>query len=118
MPSITYSPRYPRAVMPAQALSVLQAVDGAPTLARLAALARQSQDWLSSVATLLPPALRTGIQAGPIEETQWCLLAANSSVAAKLRQLSPALIAHLRSKGCQITSVRIKVRMVHTHFKK
>jgi hypothetical protein len=118
MPTATYAPRYPRAVMPAQALTVLQAMDGAPTLARLAALAQQSQDWLMSVAPLLPPALLTGIQAGPVEETQWCLLAANSAVAAKLRQLSPALTAHLRSKGFQVTSIRIKVRMARTPLRR
>jgi hypothetical protein len=97
--------------MPVQALSVMQALDKAPTLARLAALARQSQDWLTSIAPLLPVALRTGVQAGPIENQQWCLLAANNAVAAKLRQLSPALSAHLRAKGYEVTAIRIKVQM-------
>ena len=90
---------------------MLQAVEGAPTLARLAAIGRQSQDWLAKIAALLPPPLRTGIQAGPIEDTEWCLLAANSAVAAKLRQLSPALCAHLRTQGCEIAGIRIKVQI-------
>jgi hypothetical protein len=111
MPSVTHSPRYPRAAQPNQALSVLQAVEGAPTLARLAAIGRQSQDWLTMAAPLLPVALRTGIQAGPIEDKEWCLLAANSAVAAKLRQLSPALCAHLRTRGCEVTTIRIKVQL-------
>jgi hypothetical protein len=114
MSNVTYTSRYPRAVMPKQALTVLQAVDGAPTLARLAAIARQSQEWLVTVADLLPPALRTGIRAGPIDDKQWCLIATNSAVAAKLRQLSPALCAHLRAKGCEVNAIRIKVQMSHT----
>ncbi len=111
MASITYAPRYPRAKQPTAALTVTQAIDGAPTLARLASLAAQSQQWLTMVTPLLPSALRSGVQAGPIEGQAWCLLAANSAVAAKLRQLNPALCAHLRSKGCDITTLRIKVQM-------
>jgi hypothetical protein len=111
MSTVTHSPRYPRAAQPKQALTVLQAVEGAPTLARLAAIGRQSQDWLTMVAPLLPLPLRTGIQAGPIEDKEWCLLAANSAVAAKLRQLSPALCAHLRTQGSEITGIRIKVQV-------
>jgi hypothetical protein len=115
MSTFRHSPAYPRAVLPTQALSVMQAIDNAPTLARLASLARQSQDWLTSVAPLLPVALRTGVQAGPIENQQWCLLAANNAVAAKLRQLSPALSAHLRAKGCEVNAIRIKVQMQRAH---
>ncbi len=110
MASLTYSPRYPRAKQPVQAVSVSDALERAPTLARLTALAHQSQHCLSLLDTLLPSALRSGIQAGPIEGTQWCLLAANSAVAAKLRQLAPALTAHLRAKGYEITTIRIKVQ--------
>jgi Dna[CI] antecedent, DciA len=113
MSSVTYSPRYPRTVMPKQALTVMQAVDGAPTLARLAAIAHQSQAWLAAVADILPPALRSGILAGPIEDKEWCLIAQSSAVAAKLRQLSPALCAHLRTQGCEISAIRIKVQMGH-----
>jgi hypothetical protein len=99
--------------MPKQALTVMQAVDGAPTLARLAAIAHQSQEWLATVASILPPALRGGILAGPIEGKEWCLIAQNSAVAAKLRQLSPALCAHLRTRGCEINAIRIKVQIGH-----
>jgi Dna[CI] antecedent, DciA len=113
MSSVTYSPRYPSAILPKQALTVMQAVDGAPTLARLAAMAHQSQEWLVAVSHILPSALRSGILAGPIEDKVWCLIAKSSAVAAKLRQLSPALCAHLRTQGCEITAIRIKVQMGH-----
>ncbi len=109
--TITLAPRYPRALQPKPAVAILQAVEAAPTLARLVKLARESSDWLSAVTQLLPLALRSGVQAGPIDGPEWCLLAANSAVAAKLRQLSPALTAHLRSKGWEVHSIRIKVQM-------
>jgi hypothetical protein len=111
MSNRTYAPRYPRALQPVRAIPVHEAAHGAPTLARLAALGQQSQACLTCITPLLAPALRSGLQAGPIEEQQWCLLAANSAVAAKLRQMSPALCAHLRAKGFEVTAIRIKVQM-------
>jgi hypothetical protein len=112
-PAATSPSAYPQAVLPKQALTVLEALDKAPSLARLTSLARRSQDWLLRIAPLLPAALRTGVQAGPIDEQQWCLLAANNAVAAKLRQLSPALTAHLRAQGCEVNAIRIKVQIRH-----
>ena len=101
---------YPRAIQPRTVPNAHQAAQQSPTLARLAAAAQDSQTCLKLLNHLLPAALRTGLQAGPLENGEWCLLAANSAVAAKLRQLSPALLAHLRSQGWQVTSIRIKVQ--------
>lgn len=111
MSNIQLSARYPRALQPRAAVGVMQAVEAAPTLARLVSAARQSQDCLFAIGHLLPAALRSGIQAGPIDNGVWCLLAANSAVAAKLRQISPAVVADLQAKGYAINSVRIKVQM-------
>ena len=101
---------YPRAIQPRTAPTVHQAAQQSPTLARLAAAAQDSKTCLDLLNHLLPAALRTGLQAGPLENGEWCLLAANSAVAAKLRQLGPALLAHLRSQGWQVTAIRIKVQ--------
>jgi ethanolamine ammonia-lyase small subunit len=38
------------------------------------------------------------------------LLVSSNAVAAKLRQLLPALQAHLNNKGLGVTSIRIKVQ--------
>ena len=111
MSTIKIASRYPRALQPKLAIPVIQAAEGAPVLARLVSAARESQNWLQSIAPLLPAALRSGVQAGPIANQEWCLLAANSAVAAKLRQLSPTLSAHLRSKGFEVQRIRIKVQM-------
>ena len=59
---------------------------------------------------MLPAPLRASVQAGPIEDGNWCLLVSSNAVAAKLRQLVPALQAHLAQKSLGVTSIRIKVQ--------
>jgi hypothetical protein len=81
-----------------------------PTFARLAGLVRDSSARLQAIRTLLPAPLRASVQAGPIEDGCWCLLVSSNAVAAKLRQLVPALQAHLNQKGLQVSSIRIKVQ--------
>jgi hypothetical protein len=100
-----------RTVRLSHAVPVSEAVEHAPSLASLAQRAQQSAYWLRLVSPLMPAALRTGVQAGPLQDQQWCLIAANSAVAAKLRQLAPALAAHLRSRGCDVQDIRIKIAM-------
>jgi len=92
-----------------QAQSLLQAAQDSPTLAQLTLLMRESTQRLRALDALIPPALRTALQAGPIEGTTWCLLVSNNAAAAKLRQMLPALQAHLQSKGFEIQSIRLKV---------
>lgn len=105
----SYPPTYPKTIVPTKALTVVQAMDAAPSLAKLAATAKISNGMLTDITPLLPNPLRSGVLAGGLEEGQWCLLAANSAVAAKLRQLSPALLAHLRSQGHAVETLRIKI---------
>ncbi|MFP5373433.1 MAG: DciA family protein [Gammaproteobacteria bacterium] len=90
-------------------VSLQQAAAEAPTLAALAALARDSADRLKAIETLIPPALRQAIQPGPIDGAHWCLLVTGNAAAAKLRQLLPALQARLRQQGWQVDAIRIKV---------
>nr|WP_315430034.1 hypothetical protein [uncultured Albidiferax sp.] len=94
-----------------QSFTLLQAAADSPTLARLTALAQESNDRLKAVKGLMPEALWSAIKAGPIEGSSWCLLVNSNAVSAKLRQLSPALLAHLRSKGWDVTAIRLKVQM-------
>lgn len=91
------------------AVPLHEAAEGSPTLARLAQLARESGDRLKTIESLIPPALRGSVRAGPIEGTSWCLLVDSSAAAAKLRQLLPALQAKLNSSGWQVTAIRLKV---------
>jgi len=90
-------------------VSALHAVQGAPQLAQLAQLAAESRARLDAVLALIPPGLRTSVQAGPIEGSTWCLLVYGNGAAAKIRQLVPALAAHLRSKGRDVADIRLRV---------
>ncbi|AVO40563.1 hypothetical protein [Simplicispira suum] len=92
------------------AVTLQQAADEAPMLAQLSALVQDSSARLRAIETLIPAALRTSVRAGPIDGTHWCILVKGSSAAAKLRQLQPTLEAHLRSKGWEVSAIRIKIQ--------
>lgn len=92
------------------AISLEQASKDSPTLAKLTALTRDSSERLKAVELLIPTGLRSAVRAGPIDGDSWCLLIKGNAAAAKLRQLLPALMAHLRSKGWEINAIRLKVQ--------
>jgi hypothetical protein len=92
-----------------QSQSLLQAAQDSPTLAQLSQLLRESTLRLRALDLLIPPALRSAIQAGPIEGNAWCLLVSSNAAAAKLRQMLPALQAHLQSQGFDVQTIRVKV---------
>jgi hypothetical protein len=91
-------------------VTLQQAAEDSPTLARLAELARESGERLRAIESLIPVALRPRVRPGPIEGTAWCLLVEGNAAAAKLRQVVPALLAQLCGSGRQVTSIRIKVQ--------
>ena len=93
-----------------QAVTLQQAADEAPVLAQLASLARDSSARLRAIEPLIPATLHACLKAGPIDGESWCLLVQGNAAAAKLRQLLPALLAHLRSKGWEISAIRLKVQ--------
>ena len=93
-----------------QSVTLQQAAEDSPALARLAQLARESGERLAAIESLIPPALRFSVRAGPIDGAAWCLLVDSSAAAAKLRQVVPALIDCLRGRGWQINSIRLKVQ--------
>ena len=90
--------------------TLAQVVGSAPSLAHLSAIAQDTQNRLKAIAPLLPASLRPLVQSGGVEDDAWCLLVPNSAVAAKLRQTLPALCAHLRSKGWNVNTIRVKVK--------
>ena len=92
------------------AVTAEQAARDSPMLSQLVALTRDSQERLRSVLPLVPPALRTCLEAGPIEGSTWCLLVRNNAAASKLRYLLPGMEAHLRVKGWDVQHIRLKVR--------
>lgn len=91
--------------------SLEQAVGAAPSLAALQQRVRESQRCLDMVRHLIPAGLRQHVKAGPLEETQWCLLVASAAASTKLRQLLPVLQAALTRGGAQVSAIRIKVQI-------
>ena len=92
------------------AIPLHQAAEESPTLARLVARVHASSRRLEAIRLVLPAPLRASVQAGPMEEGQWCLLVSSNAVAAKLRQLLPALQLQLEAQGLGVTGIRIKVQ--------
>ena len=92
------------------AITLQQASAESPTLAMLTALTKDSSERLMASAPLLTAGRRGPVRAGSDEGTTWCLLVKSNSAAAKLRQILPALQAHLRIKGWEVNSIRLKVQ--------
>ncbi len=61
--------------------------------------------------TIAPPALAKHSQVLWMERGILTLSANNGAIAAKLRQLAPDLAMQLRDKGCEVTSIHIKVQV-------
>jgi hypothetical protein len=91
-------------------VTLQQAAQDSPTLARLTQLARESGERLKTVELLIPASLRSSVKPGPIDGLAWCLLVDSNAAAAKLRQVVPALLNRLRDRGWQVNSIRVKVQ--------
>ena len=91
------------------AVPVAYAVENSTALGLLTRQVRESNQRLKAIEKIIPEALRNAVQAGPIDGDSWCLLVDSSSAAAKLRQLSPLLIATLATKGVKVNSIRLKI---------
>jgi len=92
------------------ALPIDTVLRNSTALTRLQQLMRDSSDRFDAIRPHLPPALAAQTKPGPVDELGWSLLAANTSVAAKLRQLQPRLQQALIDRGWQVSAIRIKVQ--------
>jgi len=90
-------------------MTLQQAAASSPVLAQLAEQAQASAARLSLARSAMPASLRQHVQAGALEDGQWCLLAPSTAVAAKLRQCVPAIVALLASHGQGVQGIRVKV---------
>lgn len=90
-------------------ISLEQAAQDSPIFARLSSLAAESSARLQSVRSIIPATLHSAIKAGPIEGPVWCLIIDNNAAASKVRQFLPSMEAHLRVKGWDVNSIRLKV---------
>lgn len=89
--------------------SLLEAVQGAPTLSHLSQMAAASAARLKLIQAVLPKPMQGVVQSGGLEDGCWCLLVPNNAVAAKLRQLSPSLLEVLHARGHAVEKLRIKI---------
>jgi hypothetical protein len=80
------------------------------TLGSLMQRLQASTQRMACIAPLLPPALLTTVQAGPLDEDGWSLLVSNAASAAKLRQLLPELAAELVAQGWPELPIRLRVQ--------
>jgi hypothetical protein len=91
-------------------LPIADALQRSAPLAHLRQRLQDSNARFDAVRPLLAPLLSPHVQPGPVDDEGWSLLAANASVAAKLRQLQPRLEACLRQRGWEVSAIRIKVQ--------
>ena len=96
--------------MTPNALRIEQAIAQSVPLARLQQRIHESKLRFEAIRAYLPAALAMHVRPGPLDELGWSLLAANASVAAKLRQLLPRFETALREGGCEVSAIRVKVQ--------
>ena len=101
--------RDPGLALPGGTQAITQALAHCEPLTSLGQRMQASQARLTAVLPLLPPAMRSHVRAGPIDEAAWVLLADNQAVSAKLRQMLPALEAQLRLRGLGSPAVKVRI---------
>jgi hypothetical protein len=92
-----------------KSVQVLKAAQSAPGLAHLIAQASRSRSQVDDLTGLVPDLILKQIHSGPMESGNWFLMLKSGANAAKLRQMGPAICAHLRSKGWDIQSITVRV---------
>ena len=95
--------------MPTRRIGNLLASSG-----ELQALSRQAQRLAELQQVLfeaVPPALSKATRVKNYRGGTLALLADNSAVAAKLRQLAPRLLLHLQVRAAEVTGIRVEVQV-------
>lgn len=99
----------PSPLVPAP-LSAREALQGSEPLERLLQRVQSSRHRLRVIRAALPADLGEQVETGSLDAQHWTLLAANASVAAKLRQWVPRLDDALRAEGLEVIPIRIRVQ--------
>jgi hypothetical protein len=99
----------PQPLVP-DSLPIAEALQRSAPLALLRQRLQDSNARFAAIHGLMPAPLAPHVKPGPVDDDNWSLLAANASVAAKLRQLLPRLEERLRQRGWQVSSIRIRVQ--------
>jgi len=99
----------PQPLVP-DSLPIADALQRSAPLALLRQRLQDSNARFAAIRGLLPPALALHVKPGPVDDDCWSLLAANASVAAKLRHLLPRLEERLLERGWKVIPIRIRVQ--------
>jgi hypothetical protein len=89
--------------------SLAQALDASESLGALSRRLSQSKQRWAVACETLPPALRTQVRSGVLDDEGWTLLASNAAAAAKLRHCVPLIEASLRQAGWPAVTLRIRL---------
>lgn len=81
------------------------------TLAGLLQRVKDSRARLDAIQPVLPPGLRSAVEAGPLDDTGWILLVKHAPAAAKLRQCVPQIETALAAAGFEARVLRVKLSM-------
>ncbi|MBI5918742.1 MAG: DUF721 domain-containing protein [Nitrosomonadales bacterium] len=83
-----------------------------PNLRPLLNQTQQLRLWQSRYEEFAPASLARSSQVGQIDRGHLTLLANNSAVAAKLRQMVPELLREFQDRGCPINELWVRVQVV------
>ena len=95
--------------MPAHKLGDLLAQSG--ELSALSLRARRLAELQQVLLTAVPPPLAQFTRVKSLRAGTLFLLADNSAVAAKLRQLAPTLLLHVRKREIEVTGIQVEVQV-------
>jgi hypothetical protein len=94
---------------PPGTVRVADALQENPTLGSLLGRWRLSLECMQAARPVLGPDLSASMRPGPVEDSQWTLLAASGGAAAKSRQLLPRIHQAVQALGVGVNSVRIRI---------
>ena len=80
-------------------------------LRSLAHNARRLKDLQQLLFAAVPPALAGASRVSNLKSGFLVISADNAAVAAKLRQMTPRLLLHLRKSGIEVTGIRVDVQV-------
>lgn len=92
------------------ALPISQALNNSASLSHLRRRLDDSRRRYAAVLPCMAASMAPHVTASPVDDGGWTLIAANASVAAKLRQLQPRIEQRLLDCGFAAVPLKIKVR--------
>lgn len=95
--------------MPVQKIGDVIATSG--NLEALARKARRLKDLQQLLFEASPPALAAASGVADLKSGTLIVVADNAAVAAKLRQLAPRLLLHVREQANEVTGIRVEVQV-------